>query len=559
MSFPMSADVLRHLIVRLRRGGGGAAAGLSDTALLARFAAYRDEAAFELLVWRHGGLVLGAAQRLLGNGADAEDAFQATFLTLARKAGSIRRGEALAAWLHQVVGRIARRQRRHRARRGLVEQPLGGAEPGRNDAPVDDLGPLLDDEIARLPERYRRIVVLCYLQGAGVADAAAALGCPYGTVLSRLAAARAMLKRRLLRRGVAPVVLAGVTGEAASAPPSAALVAATVRLAGPAADIPASVLQMSNGVIQAMFWKKCQTVLALALIAGVCGVGIGAGRGDRPGGPESAQDDRPAGERKKPPAEARPPSDEQRAEPRGRLRIELAQADRALAEVEVKIAAARSDLRGRVIAVEEKLRELEHRQAWDREQQRRNLQNLETTLRDWQTQQKSLEAKLRDRQIELDQARIDATRLKQLADKQAVGMAETEKALTHYDALRRAVESETIQAKQTESDIAATRAKLELATKDALAGEENRTAERVKLRRQLAEVEEMAQAQERTLGRERDRAAADVEAVTAKLRQVDGGPEPARPDFRDLQRQLDTLQRELNTLRRDLKRDTKPE
>src|SRR5262245_33138362 len=358
----MPGDALRDLITRLRHGGD--AAGLSDAQLLARFAAYRDEAAFELLVWRHGGLVLGAAKRLLGDEVDAEDAFQATFLTLARKAGSVRRGEALAAWLHQVVCRIARRERNRRALRRVVEQRLIGTEPGRDDPQVDDLGPLLDDEVARLPERYRRVVLLCYLQGCGVADAAAALGCPRGTVLSRLAAAREMLKRRLVRRGIAPAVAIGISGEVLSAPPSAKLVAAAVRLAGPAVEVPASIIQMSNGVIQAMFWKKCRTFIALALFAGICGVGIGAGRGDQPapGGSRAAKpkDERLIGVHKE---EEVPPNDE--ADVRERLNVELQQADKALEDAEAKFAVLRSDFRARVIASEEKLRELEHRQAWE--------------------------------------------------------------------------------------------------------------------------------------------------------------------------------------------------
>src|SRR5262245_19350768 len=344
----MSGDVLRDLIARLRHGVGDAA-GLSDAQLLTRYTAYRDEAEFELLVWRHGGLVLGAARRLLRDDVDAEDAFQATFLTLARKAGSVRRGEALAAWLHQVACRIARRECKRRASRQLVQQPLKDADPGRDDPIFDDVGPLLDEEIARLPERHRRVVVLCYLQGLGVADAAAALGCPRGTVLSRLAAARELLKRRLVRRGVAPTAIAGLSGEAWTAPPPAALVAAAVRFAGPAADVPSSILQMSNGVIHAMVWKKCRTFRVLALITGICGVGIGAGRGDQPGPAEAA------GEQTKKPAEV-PPRDEAKsdANARERLRAQLQQADKALDDVEAKFAAMRSDLRGRIIAGEEK-------------------------------------------------------------------------------------------------------------------------------------------------------------------------------------------------------------
>jgi RNA polymerase sigma factor (sigma-70 family) len=555
MGLSMPGNLLRDLIARLRRGGGDAA-GLSDAQLLTRFAAYRDEAAFELLVWRHGGLVLGAAKRLLGADADAEDAFQATFLTLARKAGSVRRGEALAAWLHQVVSRIARRECKRRGRRRLVEQPLNDIDAGRDDAAPDDVGPLLDEEIARLPERYRRVVVLCYLQGAGVSEVAATLGCPRGTVLSRLAAARAMLKRRLVRRGVAPAIVVGIGGEAVSAPPPAPLVASAVRLAGPAADIPAPILQMSDGVIHAMFWKKCRTLIALALFAGVCGVGIGAGRGDRPGPatahPSDRDDDGAVVQRQKAP----PPKEA--ADGGERLRAELRQADTALEDAEAKFAAMRSDVRGRVIAVEEKLRELEHRQAWQREQQRRELQNMETSLRGLQAEHKSLEASLRDRKIELEEARATAQRMTELKSKGAVDGHEAEKALLRHDGLRRAYENGTEQMKQAQADATTTREKLNLATKDALAGEEQRTAERVKLRRELAELEEQAQVQERAIGRQRDRAAANVEALSAKLRQLDGAPEP-RPENRDVQRQLESLQHEINELRRELKRGSKPD
>src|SRR5262249_19068696 len=111
-------DTLHQLIDRLRQTGGlGESGRLADAELLQRFVGNRDEAGFEVLVWRHGGMVLASAHRLLGNDADAEDAFQATFLTLALKAGAVRNGACLAGWLHQVVCRIANRLRKTRERR----------------------------------------------------------------------------------------------------------------------------------------------------------------------------------------------------------------------------------------------------------------------------------------------------------------------------------------------------------------------------------------------------------------------------------------------------------
>src|SRR5947209_1212891 len=175
------ADPLHSLIQRLR--GAGDAEPLGDAELLGRFVRGRDPAAFEVLVWRHGPMVLGCARRSLGNDADAEDAFQATFLTLARKAGSIRRGGALAAWLHLVARRIAGRIRQQRRPlRSLDGRDI--AAPGA--APPDELACVLDEEIAGLPERFRRAVVLCYLEGHSAEEAAELLGCPRGTVLSRL-------------------------------------------------------------------------------------------------------------------------------------------------------------------------------------------------------------------------------------------------------------------------------------------------------------------------------------------------------------------------------------
>src|SRR5580704_18044230 len=179
------------------------AALVPDAELLDRYARTGDPAAFELLVRRHGPLVLGACRRVLHDRHDADDAFQATFLILARKARSVRRAGALPAWLHRTARRVALRANAQAARRARHEQPLTIDPPRPPDDPGRrELGAVLDEEVNRLPERYRRPVVLCYLGGRSTAEAAARLGCPRGTVLSRLATARSKLRARLVRRGI---------------------------------------------------------------------------------------------------------------------------------------------------------------------------------------------------------------------------------------------------------------------------------------------------------------------------------------------------------------------
>ncbi|HEV3082279.1 MAG TPA: sigma-70 family RNA polymerase sigma factor [Gemmataceae bacterium] len=181
------------------------AASLTDGQLLERFARQHDEEGFRQLVQRHGAMVLGVCRQVLRQEQDAEDAFQATFLVLSRKAGSIRNGAALPNWLFNVANRLARRIRTAALRRqahevALVEPSLSQPEPARE---VGDLGPILYEEIGRLPDKYRIPLVLCYLEGKTNEQAAQQLGCPPGTVFSRLARARERLRLRLTRRGLA--------------------------------------------------------------------------------------------------------------------------------------------------------------------------------------------------------------------------------------------------------------------------------------------------------------------------------------------------------------------
>jgi cobalt-zinc-cadmium efflux system membrane fusion protein len=277
----MAGEQLRTFLRRLRHTVGPEAGGASDSQLLERFAARRDECAFEVLVWRHGGLVLHVCGRLLRQAQDVEDAFQATFLALARGAGAIGKGEALAGWLYQVAYRAALRVRARAAReaarrRDRPAPPAAGpAEPGA------DVRPVLEEEIDRLPEKYRAAVVLCYLQGKTAAEAARELGCARGTICSRLAWARQRLRARLTRRGLA-LAGAGLAVPLAPGAAGATLVGATVQAAvlfasGQAAPggLPGPVAALAEGVLRAMLKTKIKLAAGVLLALGALGLGTG--------------------------------------------------------------------------------------------------------------------------------------------------------------------------------------------------------------------------------------------------------------------------------------------
>jgi RNA polymerase sigma factor (sigma-70 family) len=213
---------------------------LSDHDLVQRFADGRDDSAFTALVRRHGGMVLGVCRRVLGNEHDAEDVFQAAFLVLSRKAGSLRHKNAVGPWLFGVAHRLAlraRQQGRNRQEREsrVVERPTATA---LDKLTVREVQSVLDEELARLPERDRGPLVLCYLQGLTRDEAAQRLGCPLGTLKSRLARGRAILHRRLTRRGVAvndvlaTLLLPGACTSAMPVPLAARAVQAGIAFAG---------------------------------------------------------------------------------------------------------------------------------------------------------------------------------------------------------------------------------------------------------------------------------------------------------------------------------------
>jgi RNA polymerase sigma factor (sigma-70 family) len=247
----------------------------SDAELLTRFVDHRDQTAFEVLIERHMPGVRAACRGWLRSPADIDDAAQATFLVLVQRAGSIREQAALGGWLYRVASNVARRLRR----RAKVSQPLPEDVPGSERAEPDDLLELMTAEVARLPEKYRLPVQLCYFGGLTTAEAADRLGCPKGTVLTRLAWARQRLKKTLAGRGIS----AGLPGATALQAISRHWVDVTVRaglsiLAGtsPAlVGISQQTVSLTEGVVPNMVWNKLKYIVLGALLAlGGSGLGI---------------------------------------------------------------------------------------------------------------------------------------------------------------------------------------------------------------------------------------------------------------------------------------------
>jgi RNA polymerase sigma factor (sigma-70 family) len=268
---------------------------VSDTQLLQRFVSQRDETAFEVLVWRHAGLVLNVCARWLPQSQDTEDVFQATFLALARKAGSVANGKALGGWLARVAYRVVLRLRARTARDApSAPNCFDPAAPEVADRGVgSDLRPVLDEEIRRLPEKYRVPVVLCYLEGRTTQEAAQVVGCARGTICSRLSWARQRLRDRLNRRGLA-MSTAALVSVLAPGTASAVLVSATVKAAvaftsnqSAARVLPGRAVTLAEGVLRNMLLTKVKMTAAIILVLGFLGLGAGlcqqGGQSEKPG------------------------------------------------------------------------------------------------------------------------------------------------------------------------------------------------------------------------------------------------------------------------------------
>ncbi|OAI49031.1 hypothetical protein AYO44_01110 [Planctomycetaceae bacterium SCGC AG-212-F19] len=274
-------SVLWHIRQML---GKSAKSALTDRQLLERFAAQRDEQAFATLVQRHGPLVLTVCRRLLPNDHDAEDAFQATFFVLARKATALHWHESVSSWLFEVASRVASKANGRLIRRQILEkqaQVMATVDPA-SAATRRELQLVLDEEVRRLPERYRLPVVLCWLEGLTRSEAAEQLGWKEGTVGGRLARGRDLLRRRLARRGLAlsAGVLEMILAEnAATAAVPAPLTDGTVQaavqfVAGQlAAGTSAEAATLASETVSALGVARLKRVAAVVLAVGLLGVG----------------------------------------------------------------------------------------------------------------------------------------------------------------------------------------------------------------------------------------------------------------------------------------------
>jgi RNA polymerase sigma factor (sigma-70 family) len=304
MATTQVGTLLRHI---RRLADGPCAPQETDRQLLDDFAARGDEAAFAALVSRHGPMVLRVCRRVLGHEQDAEDAFQATFLVLARATATIRKRDTVGDWLHGVAYRTAMKAKRGAARRRNHEARLGAVAPRAATGPSwEEVQAVLDEEIQRLPPCFRQAFVLCVLEGKGGVEVAAELGCKEGTVKSRVNRARRLLQTQLARRGIhlGALLAALSVAESGRAAVPAALAQSAVRsgllvVAGGSAAgvIPARVAALATGVTRAMSLTKAKiataVLLAIGLLAGAGALAcraLAAKETEKPSATESVSD-----------------------------------------------------------------------------------------------------------------------------------------------------------------------------------------------------------------------------------------------------------------------------
>ena len=283
MTTSSKSSVLQDLDRLFRRGISAS----GDGTLINLFLADGNDLAFEALVARHGPMVRGVCRRLLVDPHDADDAFQATFLVLVRKAKQLRDPDRLGPWLYGVAKRVATKARTRSARHRhepLID--LCSREEFRTE--WLDVMPILDAELERLPAKHRDVLILCLLNGASPDEAASRLGCPVGTVKSRLARAREALRDRLTSRGIAPAVSLAVlsSAEAFASPVSPILIRATVGLLMSSSIAP-GIIALTSGVLPNMLPKS--VVISSVLVGGIAVAGLGTARWLNPSHAQESQ------------------------------------------------------------------------------------------------------------------------------------------------------------------------------------------------------------------------------------------------------------------------------
>jgi hypothetical protein len=453
----------------------------------------------------------------------------------------------VGSWLYRVAYRVALRVRLRAAQRAAREEPLGdllaaGAVP---DVVWRDLRPVLDEEINRLPERYRAAFVLCYLQGRTNAEAARELGCPEGTILSRLFWARQRLRGRLKRRGVmlASAALSGVLLQGlASAALPAALAGSTRKLvlavaAGQGAGL--GVTSLAEGVLRAMWLTKVKVaaslLLTVAVVAG--GAGLLAYRvwgAEQPGAQTDEQAPAPASQEVPQP----PPA----AQPRREADQDLLQAAKERLQVEK-----------------------ERQEAEKREHEfelRRMNEHLERLERDFQKQEEKWSDELLEarKQLIVAEEQLRGLERRQAAQRDSAEEgAELRGAEKNVQSLRSALEQVTtkIDRDQIMARLEEARAAQRTIEQRIEKKEQERTAELVEARLKVAVAEERLRRVERRQATQRERAQAQLQALDERIRQLQGGPprpEAAPARVQELERKVDQLLREVMELRRELRR-----
>jgi RNA polymerase sigma factor (sigma-70 family) len=410
----MAIRQLERVVERLRQAAlPGSVGGRSDGQLLECFIAHRDEDAFAAIVHRHGPMVLAVCRRLLHQQHDAEDAFQATFLVLVRKASSVVPREMLANWLYGVACRTALKARTATAKRWAREQPMNrNAEPEVVATDTQsELRPLLDKELSLLPDIYRTCIVCCDLEGKTRQEAARQLGWSEGTVSGRLSRARAILAKRLARRGLmlsAGSLVTALSQTTASAAVPAELLVSTIRAGSLLARgelvmgaTSVKVAALTEGVLKAMWFTKVAKVSAIVALVSVFGLG-GTGLAYRAQGTAQASGAtatapaRLAAEPKKEPAKAPPLTEKERLEILARELAERIRTAQAAQQPEQDLERARKQL-------EETLRRLQLEEAEQLEAKKREQVRIAATTIQREIE-KALEAarKADDRKTQLE-------------------------------------------------------------------------------------------------------------------------------------------------------------